>query len=68
MRVTQVETAFQPVTINLDSQSEVDTFRELLRIAFNESPSGSDVERMADELRDNFDANVSGWQSSSASC
>lgn len=66
MRVTQSDAAFQPVTVEFDSQDEVDTFKELLRLAYNQSDSGSRIERMADELSDNF--NQFGWQSSSASC
>jgi hypothetical protein len=66
MRVEQSNQSFQPVTITLDSQHEVDTLIELMGIAYNNSSSGSDVERMADDIRNQM--NNSGWQSSSYNC
>lgn len=66
MRVEQSNQSFQPVTITLDSQSEVDTFVQLVQVAYNNSSSGSDVERLSDDLRDKLSQN--GWQSSSYNC
>jgi hypothetical protein len=66
MRVEQSEVAFQPVTIHLDSQDEVNGFVEMLTVAYNNSSSGSDAERIADQLRDQI--NKHGWQSSSYNC
>lgn len=65
-RVEQSGVAFQPVSIHLDSQQEVDAFLELLQVAYNNSSSGSDAERLSDDLRDKM--NQSGWMSSSYNC
>lgn len=66
MQVTQNSKAFQPVTVTLDSQYEVNTFIEMMNIAFRFADSGSDEERLAVEIRDSL--NNVGWQSSSMSC
>jgi cell division septum initiation protein DivIVA len=66
MRVEQVNTAFNPVTITLDSQQEVDTFLEVLNAAYSSTDSNSDAERMADQMRDLVRGG--GWQSSSYNC
>ena len=66
MRIEQSNTSFNPVTITLDSQAEVDTFNELAGVAYNNSSSGSDVEKMAEDLRDQLAHG--GWQSSSYNC
>jgi cell division septum initiation protein DivIVA len=66
MRVEQANTAFNPVTITLDSQHEVDTFLEVLNAAYSSTDSNSDAERMADQMRDLVRGG--GWQSSSYNC
>ena len=66
MRVEQVNAAFNPVTITLDSQQEVDTFLEVLNAAYSSTDSNSDAERMADQMRDLVRGG--GWQSSSYNC
>jgi cell division septum initiation protein DivIVA len=66
MRVEQVNTAFNPVTITLDSQQEVDTFLEVLNAAYSSTDSNSDAERMASQMRDLVRGG--GWQSSSYNC
>lgn len=66
MRVEQSNESFNPVTITLDSQSEVDTMVTMLNAAYNHTDSGSDEERMANSLRDLLRSG--GWQSSSMSC
>jgi len=66
MRIEQTSTDFQPVTITLQSQSEVETFCEVLNLAYSSADSNSDAERLAEEMRD--DLGCFGWQSSSASC
>jgi hypothetical protein len=67
MRVEQGETvSFTAITIIIDSPTELETFGELLNVAYNNSPSSSDVETMASRLRGNI--RDSGWVESSMSC
>lgn len=66
MRVEQSNASFNPVTITLDSQSEVDSMFEVLNLAYSHSDSNSDVEALASEIRDRLRGG--GWQSSSMSC
>jgi uncharacterized protein with von Willebrand factor type A (vWA) domain len=68
MRVEQNDVVqFQPLTVHLETQHEVDTFKQLVHMAYQESHSGTDIEALADKLRDMLDA-TGGWQSSSYNC
>lgn len=66
MRVEQSNTSFNPVTITLDTQSELDAMIEVVNLAYSHSDSNSDAERLASGIREQISA--SGWQSSDLNC
>jgi hypothetical protein len=66
MRIEQSPMNFNPVTIHLDSQDELDAFLEIVNYGYSNSPGGSDAERLARDIRDRMAE--SGWQSSSYNC
>jgi hypothetical protein len=66
IRVERNEVAFQPVTLVIESQNDLDTFEKILKAAYDSTPRYSDEETMAQNLLSEIAGG--GWQSSSASC
>jgi hypothetical protein len=66
MRVVQSNTSFNPVTITLDSQEEVDAMIEIAGMAYSHADINSAEELLASQIRDELRSG--GWQSSNMSC
>jgi hypothetical protein len=66
IRVERNAVEFQPVTLVIDNQNDLDAFQHLLNVAYDNSPRYSDEETLAENLRETLFGG--GWQSSSASC